>query len=102
MIIDIKNIKELLVTGNYISEEDAQKAEESAKKNNISFIDALLRDGIVNSDIVGQATAESFKVPYADLNSAAISADQVRKIPEELAKKLRVVLFDENNEISTI
>lgn len=102
MIIDTKNIKELLITGNYISEEDVQKAEESATKNSISFIDALLRDGIVNSDIVGQATAESFKVPYADLNSAAISADQVRKIPEEVAKKLRVVLFDESNEKKVI
>lgn len=98
MIIDNKNIKEILITGNYISEEDAKKAEDQAAKSSITFIDALLRDGIVNSDIVGQATAESLKVPYADLNSAAISADQVRKIPEEVAKKLRVVLFNEENE----
>ncbi len=98
MNIDNKNIKEILITGNYISEEDVAKAEDNAKKNSISFIDALLRDGIVNSDIVGQATAESFKVPYSDLNSAAIGADQVRKIPEEVAKKLRVVLFNEDGE----
>jgi hypothetical protein len=73
--IDTNNIKEILIAGNYISEEDVQKADDVAKKNSITFIDALLRDGIVNSDIVGQATAESFKVPYADLNSAAIGAD---------------------------
>jgi type II secretory ATPase GspE/PulE/Tfp pilus assembly ATPase PilB-like protein len=96
--IDNAHIKELLVAGSYISDEDAQKAEEVAKSSSISFIDALLRDGIVNSDIVGQATAESFNVPYADLNSAAIPADQIRKIPEELAKKLRVILFNEEKE----
>ena len=96
--IDTNNIKDILIAGNYISEEDVQKAEDVAKKNSITFIDALLRDGIVNSDIVGQATAESFKVPYADLNSAAIGADQVRKIPEETAKKLRTILFDDTNE----
>lgn len=98
--IDNNHIKELLIAGSYISDEDAKKAEDIASKNEISFVDALLRDGIVNSDIVGQATAESFKVPYADLNSAAISADQVRKIDEETAKKLRVVLFSEDSETS--
>lgn len=96
MNIDTKNIKEILQNGNYISEDDAKKAEESAKKNDISFVDALLRDGVVNSDIVGQAIAESYNIPYADLNSAAISADQVRKIEEDIAKKLRVVLFKED------
>ncbi|MEN9881421.1 MAG: hypothetical protein RLZZ308_604 [Candidatus Parcubacteria bacterium] len=98
MNIDNKNIKDILIAGNYISEEDVKKADTVAKESSIEFIDALLRDGVVNSDIVGQATAESFKIPYADLNSTAISADQVRKIPEDVAKKLRVVLFNEDNE----
>ena len=71
---------------------------QTLQKGDISFVDALLRDGVVNSDIVGQATAESFKVPYADLNSAAISADQVRKIVEDVAKSLRVVLFLDDGE----
>jgi type II secretory ATPase GspE/PulE/Tfp pilus assembly ATPase PilB-like protein len=102
MNLDTNNIKEILINGNYISVEDAEKAEALAKQSEISFVDALLRDGVVNSDIVGQATAEAFKVPYADLNSAAISADQVRKIPEDVAKKLRVVLFDEEKETEVI
>ncbi len=102
MNVDTNNIKSILINGNYISDEDAQKAEAVASSSNISFIEALLRDGVVNSDIVGQATSESFGVPYADLNSAAISADQVRKIPEEIAKKLRVVLFNEDNPVEVI
>jgi type IV pilus assembly protein PilB len=102
MNIDTNNIKEILINGNYISVEDAEKAEALAKQSEITFVEALLRDGVVNSDIVGQATAEAYKVPYADLNSAAISADQVRKIPEEVAKKLRVVLFDEEKEDEVI
>ncbi len=102
MNIDNNNIKELLINGNYISVDDAEKAEAIAKQSGSSFVDALLRDGVVNSDIVGQATAEAFKVPYADLNSASVSADQVRKIPEEVAKKLRVVLFNDEKEDEVI
>lgn len=98
MIVDNKNIKELLIQGSYISEEDAKRAEDLAEKGTVSFVDALLREGIVNSDIVGQAIAESFKVPYADLNSASIAADQIRLIPEDVAKNLRVVLFKNDDE----
>lgn len=96
MKVENKNIKDLLIAGNYISAEDAKKAEDLAKKNEVTFVDALLRDGVVNNDIIGQAIAESFKVPYSDLNSAAITPEQVRKIPEEVAKKLRVVLFTDS------
>ncbi len=88
-----ENIKEILVAGNYISDEDVKRADALVAAGGVSFVDALLRDGVVSNDIVGQALAESYKVPYSDLNSAAITADQVRKIPEEQAKSLRVVLF---------
>jgi type II secretory ATPase GspE/PulE/Tfp pilus assembly ATPase PilB-like protein len=94
--IDSKNIQDLLLAGSYISEDDVQKATSLAKKNEIDFVDALLRDGVVNKDIIGQAIAESLKFPYSDLNSAAITADQVRKIPEEVGKRLHVVLFTED------
>lgn len=39
--------------------------------------------------------AESFKVPYSDLNSNAPSHEQVTKIPEEIAKQFHVVFFSE-------
>jgi type IV pilus assembly protein PilB len=94
--IDSKNIQDLLLTGSYISEDDVQKASALAKKNEIDFVDALLRNGVVSKDIIGQAIAESLKLPYSDLNSAAITADQVRKIPEEVSKRLHVVLFTED------
>ncbi len=102
MKIDNKNIKEILVAGSYISDEDIKKAEVLVKAGGVTFVDALLRDGVVNNDIIGQAVAESFKVPYSDLNSAAITPDQIRKIPEETAKKLRVVLFVDGEKEITI
>ena len=88
-----ENIKDLLVAGSYISDEDVKKADALVKAGGVSFVDALLRDGVVSNDIIGQALAESYKVPYSDLNSAAITADQIRKISEDQAKSLRVVLF---------
>jgi type IV pilus assembly protein PilB len=102
MQIKDKNIKDILLAGSYISEEDAKQAEGLTKQENISFEDALLRNGVVSNDIIGQAVAESYNVPYSDLNSAAITADQVRKVPEELAKKYNVVLFFEEEKAVTV
>jgi type IV pilus assembly protein PilB len=102
MKIENKNIRDILLAGSYISEDDAKQADTLTKQENISFEDALLRNGIVSNDIIGQAVAESFKVPYADLNSAAITADQVRKIPEEIAKKYNVVLFIDEEKAVTV
>lgn len=93
MKIENENIKDILITGSYISDEDVKRADDLVKAGGVSFVDALLRDGVVNPDIIGQAVAESYKVPYSDLNSAAITADQIRKIPEEVAKAQRAVLF---------
>lgn len=102
MKIDNQNLKEILVAGSYISDDDIKRAESLVKAGGVSFVDALLRDGVVNNDIIGQALAESYKVPYSDLNSAAISPDQIRKIPEEIAKRLRVVLFTDGEKDITI
>lgn len=97
-----ENIKEILVAGSYISDEDVKRADELVKAGGVTFVDALLRDGVVSNDIIGQALAESYKVPYSDLNSAAITADQIRKIPEEQAKSLRVVLFMDGEKEVTV
>jgi hypothetical protein len=44
MKIDNKNIKEILVAGSYISDEDIKRAEALVKAGGVSFVDALLRD----------------------------------------------------------
>ena len=52
--------------------------------------------------MVGQALAESYGILYADLNSNVPTRDQVLKIPEELAKKYRLVLFTEDEKTAIL
>ena len=93
MQFDDASIKEILLAGNYITEDDVKRAEEFAKTHRTSLVDFLLAEGLVNKDMLGQAIAESLKVPYADLNSNQPPKEQVLLIPENIAKKLRVVAF---------
>lgn len=102
MKINDQKIKEILLRENYVAAEDIKKAEKLAKIHHTSIVEHLLTEGLITKDLLGQAIAESFNVPYADLNSIQPSREQVLKIPEELAKKFRVVLFKEDKKGVTV
>jgi len=91
------SIKKILLDGAYITEEDIVKAEEFSKTHRTTgLIEYLLGEGIITKDIIGQAIAEAFHLSYADLHTNPPSREQVLKIPEEVARKFRAVLFSEN------
>jgi len=95
MKIDEKKILEIILKQKYLSESDLQEASEKSKKTRLSVLAYLLQNNYLNEDLIGQAIAEYFGVPYADLNSNIPSVEQVLRIPEALAKKYNVVLFQE-------
>ncbi len=92
------SIKKILLDGAYITEEDIQKAEAFAGTHRTTgIIDYLLSEGIITKDIIGQAVAEAFHLNYSDLHANPPSRERVLKIPEEVARRFRAVLFTEND-----
>ena len=63
MGIDDKKIKEMLISGGYVTGENVKKAEKFAKDNNTLVTEYLFLEGLITKDILGQALAEYFKVP---------------------------------------
>jgi type II secretory ATPase GspE/PulE/Tfp pilus assembly ATPase PilB-like protein len=95
MKIDQTKIKEILLQGSYIGVEDVKKAQSFVEKNKGDFLDYFINQGLLTADLIGQASAEYFKVAYLDLNTNIPEKDLVLKIPEEFARKFRVILFKE-------
>lgn len=95
MNIDQSKIKEILLQGSYIAKEDLTKAEVFVKSGGGDFLDYFLKQGLLTPDLLGQALAEYFKVIYLDLNTNIPEKSLVLKIPEDIAKRFRVVLFKE-------
>ncbi len=93
-----EKLKDILLREKYVSSEDIRRAEDFAIKNLGSVEDYLLAKGLITKDLIGQAIAESFSIPYADLNANPPNHELALKIPEEIAKKYRVVLFREEPE----
>ena len=99
MNFDQDKIKKILLDGSYITEEDIKKSESFLKTHEISFIDYLIEEGLVTYDLIGQAIAESYGIPYLDIKSTPISKDQVSLIPEEIAKKFHAVVFSKEENL---
>jgi len=102
MKLDSKKIIDILARENYIEQADLDKAKEYIKTHNVLITDYLLSEGMLTKDLLGQAISESLGVLYADLNTHEPSKEQVLKIPEKLARELRVVLFAEDKNSITI
>jgi len=52
----------------------------------------------LTNDLLGQALAEYYKIPYFDLNTHEVNSVQVLKSPEELAVKYNILFLMENKD----
>lgn len=102
MDIDQNKIKEILVRENYLSQEDLAKAEAALKGQRLSLVDYLLVNNLITKDLLGQALAETFSVPYFDLNSSLPTREQVLRLPENWARKYNAVIAGENKTSLTV
>jgi len=89
-----ETIKKILLEGNYVTEDDIKKAEAYAEEHRVSVAEYLLVEGLTSHDIIGQAIAESLGFIYSNLELKQPKKEQVLLIPEEIAKKFRVVVFN--------
>ncbi len=97
MKLDDAKIKDILLSQDYISEEDSIAAEEAVKKSHTPLVEHLMTEGLITKDLLGQAIAEFFKISFANLIAHPTSEENVQRIPEDIAKKHHVVLFKETD-----
>src|SRR3989344_86888 len=95
-------LKEILIRGSYLSEEDLKQAEKKAEDQHADLDNVLLQGGLLTKDLLGQALAESWGVPYSDLNSNMPLREQVLEIPEKDAREYRIVLFSKKDDAITV
>jgi type IV pilus assembly protein PilB len=87
-------IKQILLQGSYVTESDIKKAEKYALDRNGSFIDFLISEEVITKEILGQAMAESYAIPFTNLNVHTPSKENILLIPEDKAKKIRAIIIE--------
>ncbi|MEI7604093.1 MAG: GspE/PulE family protein [bacterium] len=102
MTLTQEEIKKILVSQNYVSKEDIEKAQAYEKEKGVSYIDFLFEKEILNRNILGQAIAEYYRIQYSNLAIRKPIQEIVLKIPEEIARKYSIVLFEESEKFVLI
>ena len=90
MYPSIEKIKEVLLEQSYISAEDSAAAE-AAAHDSAGYVEFLIRSELLNKTLLGQALAESYKLPFANLESNPLSKDEIAKIDEKVARALAAI-----------
>jgi type IV pilus assembly protein PilB len=91
MYPSIDKIKAFLVKEDYISAEDSAAAEQTAR-DSAGYIDYLIRQDLLTKTLLGQALAEGYKLPFADLTAKPPTKEQVMLIAEDAARAMRIVV----------
>lgn len=101
MYPDIEHIKAILLKGNFISEADSKAAEASAH-DTAGYVEYLIREQLLTKSLLGQAIAESYGVPFADLDIHPITKEHAARIPETVARTTRTVFVKESDTVAAI
>lgn len=97
-----EKLKYALVDGKYITQEEFDDVVQSTSRLDKDPVQYLIEKQYLSPDLFGQAVAEAYGVAYADLNSYTPTNEQILAIPEDVAQKYRVVLFDEGKNDVTV
>ncbi len=95
-------IEDVLVKGNYVTQEDFKKAQEYAASHDVPITDYLFSEGLLTKRLLNQAVAESFNLQYIDLSLRPPRPELVTKVSEVLAKKYVLLLIEETEGTVTL
>jgi type II secretory ATPase GspE/PulE/Tfp pilus assembly ATPase PilB-like protein len=101
MYPSIDKIKAILLQESYVSEEDS-KAAEAASHDSAGYIDYLIHAQLLSKTLLGQALAEAYKIPFADLGVNPISKENVAFIPQDVARANRVVFVKASDKMAVV
>ncbi|MDD5496074.1 MAG: type II secretion system ATPase GspE [Candidatus Omnitrophica bacterium] len=82
---------DILLAKGFITKEQVATAKEDMKKTGLSLEKSLEKLGYITEKDIISTVAESMRIPYIDLQDYLIDQEVIRLIPEDLAKKHKVV-----------
>ncbi|MDD5774173.1 MAG: ATPase, T2SS/T4P/T4SS family [bacterium] len=85
------DIIELLLSRNLITQDAIDKAKEESKRKNLPLEKTLENLGFVTEKDIARTRADALNVPYMDLTDYAIDPEVIKLIPEDTARKCKLI-----------
>ena len=98
MFLKSSELKNILIEPGYLSEENFLLAEKEAKSKNISIEKSIVNLGFLRDEELGQLIALYLKVNFINLRQEKINEKILKKIPEIVARRKKIIVFKEEKE----
>lgn len=97
MLITDEQLKHNLLEKKLLNLESFNKAFDIAKRTGRSLETVLVEEGMIDDRAMGMLLAEELKVPFVDLSGVSVTEANFHTIPERVARKQRVIVFERDN-----
>lgn len=85
------SVVDLLLKQGLITQEQIKKAMDEKRKTGLSLEKSIVKLGFVTDEDIADAIARETGIPYMDLTDYLIDPDVLKYVPEEIAKKYKIV-----------
>lgn len=92
-----EEIKEILLSQQYVSQEDFSAAQEQSELAGASIVQYLVDTQALSYDLYGQAVAEYFKMSYVDFDAHPVTEKTTELVSKSTATKKRVIFVYEDD-----
>lgn len=94
-----QHLQELLRAADLISAEELSEAIEYAEHEQRPLTEILVERDLISDAHLGQVIAEEAGLNFIDLSKLTIPEDTLRLVPENMARNLQVIVFDESDNV---
>ncbi len=92
-----RHLGEIIYKAGLVDKPALIKAIKASKSNNKRLGEILVEQGLIGEEALTKCIAKQFGLEYIDLDTASISPDAAKAIPEELVRKHNVIPMEMNN-----
>lgn len=93
MVIPDDELQKLLLENQLATEEQLKSATALAERNSISLYDAVLERDIISDEELGRLVSDAKSLRFVVLGKVAIPDTVLRLIPEDVARKNKIIAF---------
>lgn len=102
MIIKEENLKAILLENGILDEKEFASVRGFATRTKKSISRVLVEKNYISDENLSQLIADFLKVPYVNLSDMRIPREILFQIPQIVAQRRRVIVFDKNDKVAKI
>ena len=98
MLISDDQLAKILLENQLVTQEKLKKANEVAKRKNLSFYNAIIDQDLITDEQFGRLIADFLKFPFVNLSKHSIDPEVLNIVPEVVAKKQKIISFAQDKD----